>query len=240
MSAHRVALHVSSPFFRVLFASPPTGGKDADGRPIFIIEQVNGDTLALLVEFCYSGKIAIDHGNVHAIHGAAVLLQLDELPKRCAKYVMDSLAPTNCLGIWRDERNQGLENVADTDRTFEMALQQLGNVVKEEELKTVPELAFEMALWHFKKVVQGNEFIHMDLGALVTFLSRDDINAHSEEEIFEAMMKWIWFDEVNRKSSFPVLVKAVRLNHLKESVSFSLHSSGVRSSVNIFPQLVFE
>lgn len=166
--------------------------KDADGHPVFTI-AISGDLLEALVGFCYTEKITIDNENVNEILEAASLLQFDLVQTICVKHLEGNLSISNCLGVWLIAQHYGFQHLIDQ--------------------------ALEMAVWQFKKVVKEKEFLHMKLEPLVTILSRDDINVHSEEKIFEAMMTWIEFDESNRKSTFPALIKTVRLNYLKASVS---------------------
>lgn len=124
--------------------------------------------------------------------------------KICVQHLQENLKISNCLGVWLMAEQYVIQNLA--------------------------KRALEMALWNFKKVVKEREFYYMNLKPLVTFLSNDDINAHSEETIFEAMLSWIQFkDHKDRYISFPVLIRTVRLNNLKISVSSTLSSALGRS-----------
>lgn len=172
---------------------------DEHNRPLFKINGISDTILESLIAFCYSGDMAIDENTVDGILGAASLMQFDRVREICRTYLEKMLNFTNCLGIWAMARQYELVDIMDK--------------------------AFEMALWHFKKVVRGTEFPHIDLEFMKIYLSHDDVNDHSEEQIVEAIISWIEFDQENRKDTFPQLLETVRLHHLKETVGVPTYSN---------------
>lgn len=167
---------------------------DASGNPIFTI-GIAGETLEALIEFCYTEKIRIDGNNVVEILEAASMLQFELVHQMCAQHLQENLKISNCLSVWLIAQHYDLEDLV--------------------------EQALELAMWSFRKVVKEDEFFQMNSEPLVTFLSQGNINTRSEEDIFEAMIAWIQFDEPaqDRKCSFSALIKTVRLCYLKTSVS---------------------
>lgn len=184
-------------YFKALFTTPLTGGVtlDEENRQLFIINDISGDMLELLVKFCYCGqmKVAIDDSNVAIILKAANMLQFDDVCQMCETYLRGILNVTNCLGI--------------------------STLAEQFNLEKLDHDAFEIAKWNFKKVVNGKEFLHMELEHLDNYLWQYDLNCFSEEQIVEAIISWIEWDQPNREDEFLELLENVRLSQLKVSVS---------------------
>lgn len=180
-----------------LFTSPLNNGVSIDGnhQPVYMIHGIPGHLLRSLITFCYDGRLAldIDDDNVHDILAAASMLQFNRVRKMCVDHLKERLRLSNCLSTWLVADQFGLKKIADK--------------------------AFEMAVWNIKKVVQEEEFLHMNVEPLQMLLSHDELNVYSEEQVFEAMATWIGHEEDDRKNAFPQLIKTVRLNHLKAAVS---------------------
>lgn len=199
IQAHRNVLHSANEYFKKLFKSPLNDGVTVDNNqhPVFMIRGVAGRLLKSFISFCNDGKLAldIDDDNVHDILAAASMLQFDRIKLMCVDYLKERLRLSNCLSTWLVAEHFGLKEIADE--------------------------AFDMVIWNFKKVIKEEEFLNIKLEPLQILLSHDDLNVYSEEQIFEAMASWIDFKyaEEERKSAFPELIKTVRLNHLKATVS---------------------
>lgn len=198
--AHRLTLHAANEYFKTLFTSPLNNGItfDDNNQPVFIIGGVSGYILEILITFCYRGEMTtkIDDDNVVEILAGARMLQFNQIDNMCVKHLKDTLQISNCLSVWLVADQFDLTDIADK--------------------------AFNMVIWNFKKVIKEDEFLDMRLKPLQQVLSHDDINVHSEEQIFEAIILWIEFEKRNRMCLFPKLIKIVRLNHLKASVSVLL------------------
>lgn len=184
-------------YFKALFTTPLTGDVvvDEENRQLFTINGVSGDMLELLINFCYCGemRVAIDDTNVDGILEAANVFQFDDVRQMCETYLKGILNATNCLGICA--------------------------LAEQFHLKQLDDDAFDIAKWNFKKVINGKEFLHMQAAFLQDYLSVNDLNGFSEEQIIEAIISWIEFDEPNRKDAFPDLLETIRLSQLKVSVS---------------------
>lgn len=63
------------------------------------LESIEPATMEALVDFCYTGCIDINDGNVQDILPAACLLQLPEVQTACCEFLKNQLDPSNCLGI---------------------------------------------------------------------------------------------------------------------------------------------
>lgn len=86
---------------------------------------------------------------------------------------------------------------------------------------------------------KGVEFLQLDADCLAALLKDDGINVTSEEEVFNALMRWVKYDYESHKPSLGTLSECVRFKHVSESVRKLI--SFIRASrclIFLFPVLV--
>jgi hypothetical protein len=71
----------------------------------------------------------------------------------------------------------------------------------------------------FQLVTQGKEFQDLKIETLKLILENDEMYVYSEEEVFNAIIRWIEFDEEQRKCNFGALVSLVRVQQIKQTVN---------------------
>ena len=59
-----------------------------------------GDSLSVLIDYIYTGKITISDDNVEGILSVANFLQLQSVKDTCANVLKEKLTVSNCLGIY--------------------------------------------------------------------------------------------------------------------------------------------
>lgn len=157
------------------------------------IRGVDGDVLQQLIEYCYSGEITIDARNVREMTRAAMMLQFTDVQEHCAAFYSTILNASNCLSI---------REVAD--------LYNISGLKGE---------AHYIVVKHFMEVFKGEEFVQLSVDDLAALLGDDEINVTKEEDVFEALMRWVQHDVERRKPSLGFLLDVVRFQHIGESVS---------------------
>ena len=77
---------------------------------------------------------------------------------------------------------------------------------------------------HFISVAKSNaDILSLSCDDLVELILSDDaLNSNSEEPVWELCLRWIEFDEENRKQYVPRLLENVRLGLMKQDVRTSL------------------
>ena len=95
ISANRMVLACFSKFFESMFRSP---FKEKYQNTIEI-KELDGEAVKAVIEFIYSGKIAVHSNNVFALLGVAEFLQIDEVKKTCFDYMVSSLTVDSCLNV---------------------------------------------------------------------------------------------------------------------------------------------
>lgn len=190
ISAHRLVLAAVNRCFNVMFTSD---FKEKDQREI-TLENVNGDELKMLIDFCYTGSIDINEQNVYAILNAATYLEFLQIELKCRDFLMENLNSTNCVSTW-------------------IAVEPFAN------LKKLSKQAMLCAEQHFLEIIDTNEFLQLSSDYLLQLLESEELNIWSEEQVFNAMLRWIEYDEERRKYKVPYLTRHIRFVKLRPKVS---------------------
>lgn len=74
--------------------------------------------------------------------------------------------------------------------------------------------AYLMTLNHFNDIAKTNQFEQIEVDLLVTLLKDDELNVPEEEDAFNALIKWMKHDVVDRKQHFGDLCCHVRYKYI--------------------------
>lgn len=181
-SAHRTVLAASSPYFKALFAST-LNGSSAENKPV-VLTDIDSECMENLLNYIYTGEIELTNDNIKAVISAANYLLVSSLKERCTVFLQKMLTPKNCLGI------------ESTANQFDCAL-----------LKST---ATNFIRENFITVASTSEFLAMEVERLRELVASDDTKVDREEQVFEAIMKWVKHDLDERKQHFKELVSFVR------------------------------
>jgi len=183
--AHRVVLSACSNYFCAMFTNSMKESRQETIRLTDLDEKAVAD----LVEFTYTSKIEVYQENVQQLLKAASILQFTEVIDACCRFLEEQLHPSNCLGISSFAESHGCANLASSAQQY----------IEEK----------------FAEVVQLEEFLQMDFEAISKLLSSEYINVRTEEEVFEAMHRWLTYNQVNRKHLAYQLLSCIRLPLLR-------------------------
>ncbi|XP_065177727.1 kelch-like protein diablo [Sycon ciliatum] len=161
VSAHRAVLAAGTPYFRAML----TGGLKESAQSKISLPGVDGDTLEMLVNFLYTGRVQVDETNVQVLLTAASLLQLNSVMEICVKFLLTHIDTANCLGV-----------VA------------LGKVLA---LPTLYEGAMEFAARNFFSIVSSEDYLQVPVEILRELLTRDELVVRSETDVFDACIQWL-------------------------------------------------
>lgn len=164
----------------------------------FIFENINGSTLQMIINYCYSGNIAITESNVNAIMTAASNLKIASLQKKCGNFWQANLTTGNCIQLMLEANNYNLTELR--------------------------KKSFDFMSEHFGSISIA-EIVQMHALHLCTLLSQDQITT-SEAYIFDVMVKWVEHNEADWVKFVPYLLDRIRFRHLPAKViHFPKHAS---------------
>ncbi|CAG2115853.1 unnamed protein product, partial [Medioppia subpectinata] len=180
-NVHRVVLSASSPYFEALFSNDLI-----EKESKFVeIKDISSKIFDVLLEYIYSGEVAINGDNVQELVSAANRLELTEIVSICCQYMNRQLDPINCIGILRFAEFLSCTSLRfDSKRYIER---------------------------HFAEVIKEEEFFDLPKDLLKGFLRSEGLSIDNEFQVLEATVKWIIKDQSNRFQHFDELMDCVRI-----------------------------
>ena len=179
--AHKNILAASSPYFEAMFLS----GMAESRQKQVTLQGIDANAFDSIMGLIYEGQIRITTENVQSILSTASIFHIDHLKQACSEFLQNHLSPHNCLGI---------KSFAEVHGCRKLSL-----------------AALRHGLLHFSKVSTGEEYLRLRLDQMLEFLGRDDLKVESEEQVFDAAMRWIAYDSVNRSTYVAKVLSLVRL-----------------------------
>lgn len=179
--AHKVILIACCPYFEAMFLS----GMSETHQRVVDLQGVSPDAFDAILRFFYTGSIKIGKDNVQTILSAASIFQLDDLKKACANFLVQQLAPCNCLGIRAFAQTYGCARLE--------------------------EQAWKHTLLRFVEVSSTEEFYNLELTQVCQLLGCDHIKVSSEEQVFDAALSWIEHSPLQRVQCMSQLLRHIRL-----------------------------
>ena len=181
-SANRMVLSCYSDYFQDKFRTR------SDYQESVKLDNVDEESIKLIIDYIYSGAITIDKQNVVNLLNAAQLLKMNDVKEFCFEYLESTINSDNCIG--RINLAKQYENESLLNKYY----QHLSNHLDE-----VSDLI------EFKNLSAG------DLESCISNLNRDELD---EMLLFEAIASWTKHDQENRLNDFSNLFQLIKLDKL--------------------------
>jgi len=108
--AHRVVLAAFSDYFAALFGT----GMNESGQSEVTLHDVDGDSFIHIVDFAYSGRIAISADTVQKLLETANYLGVDQVKYGCCTFMADRMDVSNVLPLLTVADGLGLQSLVST------------------------------------------------------------------------------------------------------------------------------
>ncbi|TEA39345.1 hypothetical protein DBR06_SOUSAS2110102, partial [Sousa chinensis] len=158
--AHRAVLAAASPYFRAMFAGQLRESRAERVR----LHGVPPDMLQLLLDFSYTGRVAVSGDNAEPLLRAADLLQFPAVKEACGAFLQQQLDLTNCL------------DMQDFAEAFSCA--GLASAAQRFILRHVGELGAE-------------QLERLPLARLLRYLRDDGLCVPKEEAAYQLALRWV-------------------------------------------------
>ncbi|GCC29337.1 hypothetical protein chiPu_0007777 [Chiloscyllium punctatum] len=177
---NRRLLASTSEYFRALFG----GGTRESSQNHIVLWGLDPEVFQLLLGFAARGRVSVDRRNVEALLEAADFLLFDRVKLLCAAFLQRELRVGNCAGALALAQRLACPGLAAAARG--VALTHLTAFMAEEE-----------------------EFLQLPKEVLAELLASDHLYVAKEDQVFEAVMKWVSHHN-SREGHFLELLALVR------------------------------
>ena len=188
--AHRNVLAAYSDYFYVMFAD---GMKESNQEVIELKdESLSPHVFKVVMDSNYTDELQISKKNVFEVLAAADYLQVRNVLQQCCDFLL-----TEIIQSARFDVQMYCCVWTITDR---------------HSLREVKETADHMMASMYTDASESEEFLsNIDADQLLSLLSRDDLNAHSETFIFKSVLQWIKHKKEERMAVASRVIGAVSL-----------------------------
>lgn len=191
---NRNVLSAACPYFKSMF----TGGLYESKQQEVTLHDVSPESMALIIDYCYTGRVTVTEGNVQRLYAAADMLQLEYVRQACANYLARRLDLHNCASILR---------FADAFDHPELRLRSLAFMAR-----------------HFEQLALGEELCELSLAQLKAVLSMDNLDVGSERVVCNAALRWLEANPKDAADGCQEVLACVRWQHFTEKDHVYLES----------------
>lgn len=181
---HKVVLSSASPYFKAMF----TGGLKECEMARVKLQGVCPTSMSRIIQFMYTGRIRVTEVTVCQLLPAATMFQVPNVIEACCAFLERQLDPTNAIGI--------------------------ANFAEQHGCTVLKQKANQFIERHFTQICQEEEFLQLSAIQLVILIRKDELNVQEEREVYNAVLKWVKYDEDNRYPKMENILYAVRCQFL--------------------------
>ena len=182
---HAPVVAAASPVLRKILTNDLFSSEETRYR----LKEIAPDILEDLVKYIYTGNVAVNGENVAGLLKAGCGYEIPALARACCDWLglkMDCFNAVNILWLAREENCK--------------------------ETKVLQEEAKNFIIGNFTSVSEEDEFVELEYEDLKAIIQFDDLNVNCEEEVFNAVAKWVSAED-ERIRYLPELLKCIRLDN---------------------------
>ena len=204
LKVHRIVLCAAGPFFYNALKNTDMKEKK---EGLIRLKETNKAVMEEVLEYLYTGNVGVTQHNAYELFAQADYFLLPSLKALCGEVILESLSLSNCV------------------MNFYFAVK-----YQWEELQKA---ARDFILANFVTVAETEDFLNLSSTQILEWFSSDEIIVRGEEDVFEALIKWIDKEE-SRYESFSDLFHCVRCIYLPRDylVNVILNNSFVKGNLD--------
>jgi N-acetylneuraminic acid mutarotase len=161
-----------------------------------------------VINFCYFGRIKINHDNVQNLVMTSGMFQMINLRDRCANYMKEYIDLTNCVDVFTFGDFHDCPILREAAKTF--------------------------ILQNFQKVPLSEHMCKLPFQSFLDVIKDDDLDIEKEEHVFEAVIKWVNHNLAERKGFLLKLMEEVRFVHMADEYISNVISKHQMVAENAF------
>ncbi|TNN48617.1 Kelch-like protein 11 [Liparis tanakae] len=190
LSAHRSVLSAGSEYFTLLLGgqfSESLSGR-VELKEWSSATGPDPETVEGIIQFMYTGQIRVTTASVHEVLELADRFLLAQLKHFCGEFLMEKLNLSNCVAV------HSLAHMY----TLDLLAQGAAKTIRR----------------NFHKIIGNEEFFLLPFHLVRDWLSDSGITVDSEQELFEAVVKWVHQNTEERGKQFEELFGLLRLTQI--------------------------
>lgn len=153
-------------------------------KRVYNIPGITPDMMKLIIEYAYTRTVPITVDNVERLLVAADQFNVMGIVRACSDFMKCQLCLENCIGICKFTEYYYCPDLRQT--------------------------AYMFILHNFEEMVKAStEFLELSVNEFKDIIEKDELNVKQEDAVFEAILKWITHDPLNRKQHMAVLLPKV-------------------------------
>ena len=190
LKAHRIVLCAASPFFYNALNNDMKEKKEG----VIRLENTSKIVMEELIDYLYTGHVDVTQHNAFDLLEMADFFVIPSLKDVSSKFIARTLSFSSCL------------------RAYYSALKFHCTELHKE--------ARNFICTHFMSVVELEDFLNLSLEELEEWISSDELIVKGEEDVFQAIVKWLEGKECRERERFFELFRHVRLVYMSRNYVF--------------------
>ena len=184
LKAHRNVLSAASPFFCKLLQSDMKENREG----IIRFEEISGSVLEDVLEFIYTGTVAVTQENAKELIVAGNYLIIPSLKTVSGRFLEAEMSDSNCISTFYFAEKYDCVELIGNSRKF----------IHE----------------NFVCVGEKDEFFSLEANEVTRWISSGKIAVGAEVDVFKIIVQWVEHKKSERKAYFEELFGHVRLDFL--------------------------
>ena len=184
LKAHRNVLSAASPFFCKLLQSDMKENREG----IIRFEEISGSVLKDVLEFIYTGTVAVTQENAKELIVAGNYLIIPSLKTVSGRFLEGEMSNSNCLSTFYFAEKYDCDELIRNSKKF----------IHE----------------NFVYVGEKDEFFSLEAKEVTRWISSSKIAVGAEVDVFKIIVQWVEHNKSERKAYFEELFGHVRLDFL--------------------------